>query len=101
MSSEHRMGLFWVILAASGYAFLPIFTHYIYENSSLQPTDIGIWRFIFATPLIWLVIWWRESRGEKAENSGDSPSQILSLMSLGILYAGAALAAFYGLRYIP
>jgi drug/metabolite transporter (DMT)-like permease len=101
MSSERRMGLFWVILAASGYAFLPIFTHYIYDNSTLRPTDIGIWRFIFATPLIWLVIWWREHSAEKAKNSGDSPSHILRLMSLGILYAGAALAAFFGLQFIP
>jgi drug/metabolite transporter (DMT)-like permease len=101
MSSEHRMGLFWVILAASGYAFLPIFTRYIYASSNLQATDIGIWRFIIATPMIWLVIWLGETRGEKAKNSGDSPRQIFSLMSLGILYAGAALAAFFGLQYIP
>jgi drug/metabolite transporter (DMT)-like permease len=101
MSSERRMGLFWVILAASGYAFLPIFTRYIYDNSNLQPTDIAIWRFIFATPMIWFVIWLNENRGAKASYSGDSPSQIIRLMSLGILYAGAALAAFFGLQYIP
>lgn len=101
MSSERRMGLFWVILAATGYAFLPVFTRYIYSNSNLQPTDIGIWRFIFATPLIWFFIWLRENRSENGENSGDSPRQIIALMSLGILYAGAALAAFIGLQYIP
>lgn len=101
MSSEHRMGLFWVLLAASGYAFLPIFTRFIYANSELLPTDIAIWRFIFATPLIWLLIWMRESKAEKGQNSGDSPKQIITLMALGILYAGSALAAFIGLQYIP
>ena len=101
MSSEHRMGLFWVLLAASGYAFLPIFTRFIYTNSELLPTDIAIWRFIFATPMIWLLIFLRESRAEKGQNLADSRKQILTLMALGILYAGSALAAFIGLQYIP
>lgn len=101
MSSEHRQGLFWVVLAASGYAFLPVFTNYIYRFSELQPTDIGLWRFIFATPMIWLFIWLRERKDAKMQKMSDSPAQILTLMALGILYAGAALSAFFGLQYIP
>jgi drug/metabolite transporter (DMT)-like permease len=93
----------WICLPADFHPlhFLPIFTRYIYDNSNLQPTDIAIWRFIFATPMIWFVIWLSENRDAKASYSGDSPSQIVRLMSLGILYAGAALAAFFGLQYIP
>lgn len=101
MSSEHRQGLIWVILAATGYAFLPVFTNYIYRFSDLQPTDIGIWRFVFATPMIWLFILLRDRRDEKIQKMSDSPAQILKLMALGIFYAGAALSAFFGLQYIP
>ena len=55
MLTERRLGFIAVLISAAGYAFLPIFARLIYRLSDLQPTDIALWRFIFATPTIWLV----------------------------------------------
>lgn len=101
MSSQRRIGIIWILSAALGYAFLPIFTRLIYANSSIQPTDIALWRFIFATPAIWLAILWRKNgKIEKVKNP-ESRKQIIRMICLGILYAANTLTAFIGLQYIP
>ena len=99
MSNRH-IGLLAVALAVAGYACLPILTRTLYQVSDLQPTDIAIWRFIFATPAIWLVIRLREASSKKPLKT-DSRKQTLRMMALGLLYTGAALSAFFGLQYIP
>lgn len=97
MDSQSRQGLLLIIMAGLGYAFLPTITRLIYANSALTPTDIGIWRFIFATPVIWLVL--------AGRNRGQTPLFALplpfwKLFLLGFLYAVAAVSAFAGLQYI-
>jgi drug/metabolite transporter (DMT)-like permease len=98
MSSERRMGFFWVLLSAAGYAFLPVFTRMIYTMSDLQPTDIAIWRFAFATPIIWLVVFLREQQQPQLRPNSSLP--IARLLAMGIFYAVSALLAFIGLSYI-
>jgi len=99
MLSERQIGILWVLLAVIGYAFLPIIVRSVYAISDLQPTDIAIWRFIFATPTIWLVIFLRERTQETKLH--DSPAQILRMMSLGIFMTGAVLSVVVGLQYVP
>lgn len=99
--SDQREGLIMLIIANLGYAFLPIFTGGIYAASSLTPTDIAIWRFIFATPFIWMIIAFREQSNPKLKAIGQQPMPKWRLMSLGSLYAVAAVSAFAGLQYIP
>lgn len=101
MLSQRHLGLLWVFLAICGYAFLPIFTRKIYASSELIPTDIALWRFLIATPTIWLGIILSEKITKKRPKSSDSRAQIIKMLSLGILYAVAALCAFFGLQYIP
>jgi drug/metabolite transporter (DMT)-like permease len=91
--SERRAGLLMILLAATGYAFLPVFTRKIYELSTLQPVDIALWRFAFATPAIWLMIQWRKP-------AIDRTLDRKKLLGLGIVYSGATLTGFFGLQRI-
>jgi drug/metabolite transporter (DMT)-like permease len=101
MLSQRHLGILWVFLSICGYAFLPIIVRTIYANSDLIPTDIALWRFMIATPAIWISILIKERITKKRPKSTDSRAQILKMLSLGLLYAGAALCAFFGLQYIP
>jgi drug/metabolite transporter (DMT)-like permease len=91
--SERRAGLLMVLLAATGYAFLPVFTRKIYELSALQPIDVALWRFLFATPAIWLIIQWRQP-------AIDRTLDRRKLLGMGIIYTGATLTGFFGLQRI-
>jgi drug/metabolite transporter (DMT)-like permease len=99
MSSQHRTGLLLVLIAAAGYAFLPIITRAIYANSDFSATDIAIWRFAFATPVIWVWILLRERM--TGEKPGGQELPIHKALILGGLYAASAVGAFIGLSYIP
>ena len=99
MLSERRLGFILVLLAAAGYAFLPVFTRLIYTTSDLKPTDIAIWRFAFATPIIWLIVFLREYY--QPQKRPNAPLPIRRLLPMGAFYAVAALCAFIGLQYIP
>ncbi len=101
MPVDYRRGFIAIIVAITGYAFLPIFANFVYRAvPDFQTTDIALWRFIFATPIIWGVIIMRQRRTDKPAPV-ERPIQILKMMSLGILYAIAALSVFAGIRYIP
>lgn len=93
-----RWGFLVAMIAATGYAFLPIFTRSLYSTSDLQPTDIAIWRYLFAVPVIWTLINLRHRPG-KTTSRRTMPSWS-RLLLLGIIYAGAALTAFIGLELI-
>jgi drug/metabolite transporter (DMT)-like permease len=97
--SRQQLGFIIVLVAAFGYACLPIFTRAIYNASDMQPTDIALWRYIFGVPAIWLIIRLRQRRTTYLSDS----SRVIPLRSyaiLGLLYAGAALSAFVGLELI-
>jgi len=99
--NTNRLGFLWVILGATGYACLTIFTRSIYANSDLRPTDVALVRFILATPAIWLLLslrWRISGRSEKVKNPPFPPWR---QSFLGLLYAGAALSVFIGLQYVP
>ncbi|MEL6306856.1 MAG: DMT family transporter [Chloroflexota bacterium] len=100
MLSNRQIGILWVLLAALGYAFLPIFTRFIYQFSDLQPTDVALWRFIFATPAIWLIVYINRNSKRQQNLKPDEPKQVLRMFALGLLYATSALTVFFGLQYI-
>jgi drug/metabolite transporter (DMT)-like permease len=56
MTPTHRTGILLLFLAAAGYAFMPIFTKLAYQDAGIEPYDFLLWRFIFATPCIWIVL---------------------------------------------
>lgn len=95
MLSDRQQGLLFVLAASAGYSMLPVFTKSIYAVATLEPLDVAVWRFVFATPILWLVIATRQTA-----RSADRPPRRY-LMGLGAIYSLAALSAFFGLELIP
>lgn len=94
MEREQRVGLFFVFLAICGYAVLPILVKQI-QAAGMPPMDIAIWRFLFAVPSFWLVIYARRMP------ASARPLPRVALLGLGVLLAGAAITAFFGLERVP
>jgi len=97
MKPAFRSGLLLILSAASAYAFLPALVRAIYQRSQLQPSDLAVWRFSLAIPLIWLALAWTRR--------GQASRPMLGVarwrpLSLGVLYAVSVLAAFVGLETI-
>lgn len=94
MAHEQRVGLFYTWLAMTGYAVLPVLVKQI-QALGMLPLDIAIWRFVFAVPSFWLVIYARRMP------TPARPLPRLHLLGLGVLLAGAAITAFFGLERVP
>ncbi|QPC84769.1 DMT family transporter [Phototrophicus methaneseepsis] len=96
MQNAQRLGFITVLISAAGFAFLPTITRGLYQVSDLEALDIGLWRFILATPLIWVLLqFWRPAR-----LSHRTQAQRIKLLLSGVLFAGAAMTSFIGLKYI-
>ena len=95
MTRTEREGLFFVLLAAFGYAFLPIVTKNIFNISDFEPLDIATWRFIFATPLIWVLFLIRKVP------PSEIPLPRKQLIGMGMFFSLAALSVALGVERIP
>lgn len=91
-----REGLFWMAVAVTSYASFSIFTKLIYARSDLLPLDVASWRFMLATPLVWLYLWLRR----RARGTVPMPPR-RHLLLLGAIYCMASVLAFFGLRQVP
>jgi drug/metabolite transporter (DMT)-like permease len=98
MSKDQRDGLLLILLASAGFAFMPTLVKTIYAHSTFEPMDVALWRFIFATPLIWTMVLIR-NRVQPIENKVRIP--LIHMMILGFIFAFAALSAFFGLERLP
>jgi len=96
---QQQFGLIMVLISAAGFAFLPTITRSLYVFSDFQPTDIAVWRFMIAVPLMWGLL--RVMRGFSSKEASAKAPQRGRLLIMGILYAGAAMTAFIGLEIIP
>lgn len=99
MASMPRDGIFLIVSASAGYAFLPTLVRFIYASSTFEPTDLAIWRFIFAIPIIWIALGLlRRREGASAPPMGVP---VWKPLALGLLYATGVWTAFTGLERIP
>lgn len=98
MSKDQRDGLIWILLASLGFAFMPTLVKTIYANSTFEPMDVALWRFIFAVPLIWTLL---AIRNKVKPNKQKSKVSIKNMMMLGFIFSFAALTAFFGLERLP
>lgn len=97
MANQQRFGYLMILASAAGFAFLPTLTRSIYAVSDFQPFDIAFWRFLFATPVVWILLqFWAPARQANRTNL-----ERVKLLLSGTLYAGAALTAFVGLELVP
>lgn len=99
MTTDQRIGLFLILIASAGYAIMPTLVKTIYANSSFEPMDIALWRFIIATPLTWILVVARRWLMPSSQMRGRLP--IRGAMILGFILALAALSAFFGLERLP
>ena len=83
-------------VAVSSYASFAIFTKLIYARTDLLPLDVASWRFLLATPLVWLYLW---LRGRVRGNVPLPPRR--QLLLLGAIYCMASVLAFFGLSSVP
>jgi drug/metabolite transporter (DMT)-like permease len=97
MDRNQRDGLIFVLIAVSGYSFLPVFTNKLFDTG-LEPLDIAFWRFLIAAPLFWMVALRRE---RPSPLRGANPLPWRKLLALGTLMGVAATSAFMGLQRIP
>ncbi len=96
MSSSQRSGIVLLVLAAAGYACMPILTKWAFERD-IEPLELLTWRFILAAPAIWFILLVHAAR--RGERLGDVP--VLPMLLLGGLFALASLTAFYALQRLP
>jgi drug/metabolite transporter (DMT)-like permease len=96
MTSSQRSGILLLVLAAAGYAMMPIITRTAFEQG-IAPLDLTIWRFILATPAIWAILLINRAQGR--ERANDLP--LIPMLLLGGLFAVTALTAFFALQRIP
>jgi drug/metabolite transporter (DMT)-like permease len=94
MQHHQRDGAILIVLSIIGYSFLPVFTKNLLARG-VEPFDIAFWRFILTAPVFWIAVLLRGRR------SSTKPLPRLRLLLLGTLFAGEALAAFFGLDRLP
>lgn len=93
-SSSQSGGTLYILLSAAGYSIFVVWVKNI-QATGLGPLDIGFWRFLFAAPVFWLVVWALRQ---------PPPSRALprlGLIGMGCFLTLAALTAFAGLERIP
>ncbi|RMG90036.1 MAG: DMT family transporter [Chloroflexi bacterium] len=90
MQQDQRDGILLILLASLGYGLLPVLGKSLTRVPELDPIDIVVWRFIFATPIIWL--------GMTIFRAPTSPKPLPrgKLLLLGVFFSLAPLTAFFG-----
>ncbi len=98
MNRTQRDGLLLILISAAGYSFFAIFTKFIYDNSTFNPLDVLVWRFVVATPITWLAMAWMK-RGQSAADAGHMPRA--RLLGMGLLFGVVAMVAFFAVERLP
>jgi drug/metabolite transporter (DMT)-like permease len=98
MTRTQRDGLLLILISAAGYSFFAIFTKFIYDNSTFNPLDVVVWRFVLAVPITWLAMGWSR-RGQTVNKASYMPRG--RLLSMGFLFGIVATIAFFGVERVP
>ncbi len=98
MNRIQRDGLLLIFVSAAGYSFFAIFTKFIYDNSTFNPLDVVVWRFVLAVPITWLAMAWPR-RGKLASKTSYMPR--VRLLAMGFLFGMIATIAFFSLERVP
>ena len=89
-------------MAVLGYSVFPIFARGIYVDGALRPSDVAAWRFLLATPTLWLIVALsRAQKGYPAKGTGNARRPGRGpLIAMGALHGCASLPAFFALEHI-
>ncbi len=92
------LGTFYIFLAAFCYAFLPIFTRWIYTYSDVNPWTVVFWRFLIGSVGAWLLVL---VLGQQQQARLLKRAEIKTLLILGAVFAIAGMTAAVALENIP
>ena len=98
-----RVGYFWMMLTVIGHSLLIILMRGIYMEGILSPFDVSVWRYVLATPILWVFTFTVFSRAE-TPTAGQQPAGTStkhdrrSLIALGVLYAALSMSVSLALE---
>lgn len=91
-----RQGILWILTSAFAYSVFTVFSKRILEE--VKPTDVLFWRFVIATPIIWIVVATRAKL-----RVGPNPLRVAwhPRFLMGLLFGLLAWFAFVGVDKLP
>ena len=95
---ESLLGTLFVFCSALCYAFLPIFTRWIYTYADLNPWAVVVWRFIIGSVTAWILVL---ILGQQHQVQLLTRQEIKILLILGATFAIAGIMAAVALQNIP
>lgn len=90
-----QLGFLLMLLAALGFAIAVILMRVMTQSMAMPTHEIGIWRYVIAGPLIWLIGFFRNS---KAIIPGKKSFR---LIILGFVFSLSGFSALFALDRIP
>ncbi len=91
---KHLLGYVFVFISSIGFAMPSIFTRLISLNTTFSPLNIAILRFVFATPLIWLLLF-------RNKNGSFSKFHRKRFLGLGLVFTLASISGILSVQRIP
>ena len=90
-----QMGFILMSLAALGFAIAVILMRVMTQSTAMPTREIGIWRFIIAGPVLWMISFFRNK-------NGDLPKKrALWSFLLGFIFSLSGFSALFALDKIP
>ncbi len=100
-----RVGYFWMMLTVIGHSLLIILMRGIYMEGILSPFDVSVWRYVLATPILWVFTFTVFSRAE-TPTAGQQPAGTSTkhdrwpLFAMGALFGCASVCASLALKHL-
>jgi len=94
--TDKRSGITWILVSALAYSLFTVMAKRLLDE--IGPTDVLFWRFVIATPVIWVVVLLR-ARARR----GPNPLHVEwhPRFAMGLLFGLLAWFAFVGVDKLP
>ena len=90
-----QLGFILMLIAALGFAIAVILMRVMTQTMAMPTHEIGIWRYIIAGPILWLI-------GVVRNKTGNLPKKrTLWLILLGVVFSLSGFSALFALDRIP
>lgn len=94
--TDKRAGITWILVSALAYSLFTVMAKRLLDE--IGPTDVLFWRFVIATPVIWVVVLLRART-----RRGPNPVHVAwhPRFAMGLLFGLLAWFAFVGVDKLP
>jgi drug/metabolite transporter (DMT)-like permease len=93
--NKQRIGFFLMVLSAVGLASATILIKLIHVHTDLPASQVAVWRFTIAAPLMWLLLL------IKKPAAGWVPDRPWSFLGLGLVFTVSSFSAIFALERLP